>query len=53
MKLKANTKMQNSKFKFEIWIDRKISNSDHVGNNTWAIKSYVKSNTKNSIILAN
>ena len=38
--------MLNSKFKFEIRIDRKIYNSDHVGNNTWAIKSYLKSNKK-------
>ena len=45
--------MLNSKFKFEFRIDRKISNSDNGGNNTWAIKSYIKSNKKNSIILAN
>ena len=38
--------MLNSKFKFEFGIYRKISNCDHVGNKTWAIKSYLKNNFK-------
>ena len=45
--------MLNSKFKFEFWIDRNISNSDNFGNNTWATKTYVQSDKKNSMILAN